>query len=182
MARIMGAPRVLGLFASVLFLGQIPLSANPITTETFTFTGPCVDCTGVGVGTLVLANYTLGADLTTDNFVSFSYTSNLTTFTLTGVGPDFGEIDSIFGILPETLPSAADVTFTSSQLLVFQSASSGTWCAGISGCNLDFGIEGATWQAGVPEPATGALMFAGFGGLTLLWLARKIRRVGASHS
>jgi hypothetical protein len=109
--------------------------------------------------------------------VSFSYTSNLTTFTLSGVGPDFGQIDSISGLLPDVLPSAADIQFTTSQILVFQSASSGTWCAGVTGCNLDFGIEGGTWQAGVPEPAPWALMIIGFSGLTLLWQV-KVRRLG----
>src|SRR5713101_411740 len=116
------AMRILTLAASLIIFGQIPLMAIPISLETFTFTGPCADCTGTGIGTLVLVNYTLGNDLTTDNFVSFSYTSDLTTFSLSGVGSANGQIDSISGLLPTILPAAADLAFTTSGLtLAFQS-------------------------------------------------------------
>lgn len=172
------APRILVVAAFLMIFGQIPLSAVPITIDTFTFVGPCADCTGFGIGTLVLTNYTLGNAMTPANFTSFTYTSNLTSFSLNGVGPGVGQIDSISGLLPAILPSSADISFTTTQLLVFQSAVSGTWCAGINGCNLDFGIQGGTWQAGViPEPATSALIIAGFGALTLLRRV-KARRLG----
>jgi hypothetical protein len=47
-------------------------------TTTYQFVGQCTDCSGTGVGLLTVRNYTLGNALEYCNFVSFSYTSNLT--------------------------------------------------------------------------------------------------------
>ena len=46
------------------------------TQATYRFVGQCSDCTGTGVGMLTVQNYTLGTELTSCNFVSFTYTSN----------------------------------------------------------------------------------------------------------
>ena len=48
---------------------------------TYDFSGTCQDCTG-GTGTLIVQDYTPGTTLTTANFVSWSYISNLVNYSL----------------------------------------------------------------------------------------------------
>jgi hypothetical protein len=83
--------------AATVFAGLSHASAI----TTYTFTGDCTDCTGQGMGTLVLQNYTLGDELETSNFVSFTYSSNLLSFT--------SDDGSLFGVLPVNLPAPANV-------------------------------------------------------------------------
>jgi hypothetical protein len=161
--------------AAFLAAGQLQLHAtivNPF--STYTFTGDCLDCTGQGHGTLVLQNYTLGNPFDITNFVSFSYTSNLTSFVLNGTGSGVGQASAFAGSLPAMLPSFADVNIDSQSVQIFNSSSSGSWCAGFNGCNLDFGTNGVfdSPSAAVPEPASLASTFTGLAGLMLIGLRR----------
>jgi hypothetical protein len=157
---------------------QMPLGASQVVipNSTFTFTGDCLDCTGQGSGILILQNYTLGNAFDISNFVSFSYSSDLTTFVLsgTGFGPD--QVSDFSGSLPAALPAFADVNISSQGVQAFGPASSGSWCAGVNGCNLDFGVNGV-FASDVPEPASLALMFTGFAGLMLMGLRRTKHRM-----
>ena len=163
--------------ALIAIIGLAPLSAGIIINpnSSFTFTGDCLDCTGQGTGTLVLQNYTLGNPFDITNFVSFSYTSNLMTFVWSGIGSGPDQVSDFSGSLPATLPAYADINISSQSVQVFGPVSSGSWCVGINGCNLDFGINGV-FDAGVPEPASLALTLTGFAGLMLMRLRRANRR------
>ncbi len=61
--------------AVLLGLPQVA-HADPISYETFIFTGTCSGCAGTSVGVLTLTNYTPGTALTTANFVSFVFSSS----------------------------------------------------------------------------------------------------------
>ena len=139
---------------------------------TYQFVGQCTDCTGTGVGQLTVQNYTLGTALYSCNFVSFTYTSNLTSFT---IAPS--DSPNLSGTLPASLPSAATVrVFSGSN--AFESNSGGAWCAG-TGCVGDIGSS-SIWgypTAAVPTLSTPAwcalgLLLAGAGAL----LAQRARR------
>ena len=143
--------------ALVGFLGAVQIgSAISTTTATYYFTGTCSDCTGTGQGTLVLQNYTLGSSLTNANFVSWSYTSNLLTYSVTPASnPSF----SIYGTMPATLPGAspnavviANQPNAGPTFMDFVAESNGSWCAGHT-CADDNGTNG-TWSAATPAPTT----------------------------
>ena len=75
-------------------LGAASASAE-IAVQVYDFTGECTDCTGTGIGTLILlADYTLGTPLSADDLYSFNYSSNLI------------PSDEISGILPVGLGPA----------------------------------------------------------------------------
>ena len=154
---------VLCVFALALLT---PLSADPISTTTYTFTGTCtVDCEGVGTGTLVLTGYTPGTALDISNLVSFTYTSDF----LGTWSPSISEID---GVIPDSsqLPSPLSIRIYVPNFQYFFTYDSGDWCIG-NRCASDAGVEGV-WAAaapqGVPEPSTVLLSLAGFGALALL--------------
>jgi len=135
---------------------------------TYQFIGNCEDCTGTGVGTLVLSNYTQGDNLNNSNFVSFSYTSNL----LPEVTILSSDLTFFGGSIPADLPSAANV-FMASDSLQFSSSSTGEWCIGKS-CLADFGntsVWAAASTSGVPEPTSFVLV----GGAVLLMSRRRWR-------
>ena len=144
------------------------------TYSSFTFTGTCRDCTGVGVGTLKLQNYTVGQNLTTDNFVEFTYASNL----LPNV--DVTSVASLTGNLA-VIPRANTVFFnTAGYTFTFGSSAGGFWCLG-GACADD---DGPThiWSSpnpapGVPEAASWAMMLAGFG---MIGLAMRRGRTAVS--
>ena len=72
--------RAIVVATALVFGLPFAAQANPVTTSTFTFTGTCTDCTGFGIGTLVLQNYTLGNPIDTNtNYVSWFYQSDLLT-------------------------------------------------------------------------------------------------------
>jgi hypothetical protein len=136
---------------------------------TYQFVGQCTDCTGTGVGQLTVQNYTLGTALSSCNFVSFTYTSNLTSFTITAPGSF-----SLEGTLPASLPSAASVRVIGTGRNNFQSNTGGSWEVGLS----DRGT-GGIWSlpSAVPTLSTAALcalglLLAGAGAL----LAQRARR------
>ena len=147
------------------------------TNTTFVFTGYCFDCTGTATGELVVKDYTLGDVLTTGNFVSFTYSSNLTSFSLDTVTSLVGS----FSVLPG---SAFVVLFNDDY--AFSSLSTpffSPWCAGATGtCGSDFGFV-SSWALGtgaVPEPAMWVAMVVGFGllGTTM----RRPRRISALYA
>jgi len=103
---------------------------------TYQFVGQCTDCSGTGVGVLTVQNYTLGDTLTGCNLVSFTYTSNLTSFTITAPGSF-----SLGGTLPASLPSAALVRVMGTGRNNFESNTDGAWRVGLT----DYGT-GGTWS------------------------------------
>src|SRR5260370_39733665 len=116
---------------------SLPLRAGIINpTTTYYFTGGCLDCTGQGKGTLVVQNYTLGNPFDITNFVSFSYTSNLTNFVLSGTGSNPGQASAFSGSLPAMLPSFADVNIDSQSVQIFNTVTTGSCCADFNDCNL----------------------------------------------
>ena len=171
--------RMMRLFTALAALfGVVALAAPAAATDTkFLFTGLCIDCTGTGTGELVLKNYTLGDVLTKSNFVSFTYTSNLTSFSL-------DHVTSLVGSF-STLPGSAFVALYDEDY-VFSSFSTpffSPWCAGSTGtCGSDFGLI-SSWSlvaGSVPEPAMWAAMVLGFGllGATM----RRPRRAGMLYA
>lgn len=165
------------LTALIALFGAAVLAAPATATNTsFLFTGNCFDCTGTATGELVVKDYTLGDVLTTGNFVSFTYSSNLTSFTLDTVTSLVGS----FTVLPG---SAFVVLFNDDY--AFSSLSTpffSPWCAGATGtCGSDFGFFSSWSLAGsVPEPAMWVAMVMGFGllGATM----RRPRRIGALYA
>jgi len=159
-----------------------PLKATQIIPQTipanevYSWSGVCTDCSMENVtGTLTLGGtYTLGSEITTSNFVSFSYSGSnlLSPFTILD-----SEVVSIAGLLPLTLPGAANLTILaniSSVSVPFETVSNGFWCAG-SDCLGDMGGN-STYSAAVssiPEPGSIALFCCG-GALALLG-ARKLK-------
>ncbi len=172
---------VLKLFPLVVLAAGLSTTANAITItdSTYTFSGTCTaDCTGTGTGTLVLANYTLGNSFTNSNFVSFSYSSNFLSYSISEP-----ELDNFSGSLIGPLPASENVFITSVSnatfggnftTIRFDSGSSGVWCTGGFGaCSSDSGTNGV-WSAvtsGVPEPATYLSVL--LAGAALLALRRK---------
>lgn len=150
------------LTAVAALFGMAALSAPAAAVDTtFLFKGTCGDCTGTGTGTLVLKNYTIGEVLSADNFVSFSYTSNLTTFT-------FNSVKTLIGSL-SSLPGANFVEFNNDDFVFSSFAAGGIspWCTGSTGtCGSDFGLS-SSWSlaaaGAVPEPAIWLVMVLGFG-------------------
>lgn len=137
------------------------------TQTTFQFTGVCSDCTGNGIGILTLQNYTQGRLMEPADFVSFTYSSNLTNFTIPAGATGF----NINGTLPATLPASPSVSISGNGI-VFASVAptelspTGSWCAG-AGCGTDTGTS-FTWgpptspiTSASPAPALNDWMLAG---------------------
>jgi hypothetical protein len=146
------------LTALAALIGLATMAA-PAAATTFEFSGACIDCSGTGTGTLVLKDYTLGDTLTTSNFVSFTYSSNLLSYALSSVDDLTGSLTAVTG--------PAYVAFHGGGYS-FNSVPIGPispWCTGAAGsCAADFGFF-SSWAlaASVPEPAMWAVMVLGFG-------------------
>jgi hypothetical protein len=169
-------PRTPLRFAALLFAVSIfQAPAVPLATlTTFVFRGNCSDCSGQGIATLVLQNYTLGASLTNANFVSLNYSSNLLSFSLSS-----SDNPGVFGSLPVTLPAAANVSIFANpccnRQLVTQISGNGFWCAGNS-CGDDIGT-GAVW-AFPSNPGAGPTGVPALTDVTLGCLAIAIAVIG----
>ncbi|MDR3439438.1 PEP-CTERM sorting domain-containing protein [Telmatospirillum sp.] len=113
---------------------------------------------------ITLANYTLGNNITADNFVSFTYDGSnlLPKYTITS-----DEIMYIKGSLPGDLPGSARIGLETSAYVFFGSDVDGSWFTG-SVTPDDQGGAG-TWSVAsstpVPEPACLALLGIGLAGL-----------------
>ena len=130
------------------------------TQATYRFVGQCSDCTGTGVGMLTVQNYTLGTELTSCNFVSFTYTSNLTSVTMTQ-----SDSPNLSGMLPVSLPATANVSIRDfATEMRFDSDVSGTWSVGAF--HPDDTGTSSLW--GYPAPAVPTLGIAAF--CALGWL------------
>jgi hypothetical protein len=127
----------------------------------FEFTGVCADCSGTGVGELILSNYTPGQNITNSNFVSFSYTSNLFSYSV-GFTPWGDQLGAISGMLGSGWGSFIDIVAwgllvdlqdVPTPPIVFVVSPSGNWCVGVN-CGEDNG-PASSWDVvgAVPEPA-----------------------------
>jgi len=175
--------------AAILFAGLS--HADSITT--YTFTDNCCDDgggPGSGTGTLVLQNYTLGDQLQTSNFVSFSYSSFFGSFS----NDVLNSTGSLSGTLPASLPGPANLEIDGlvppsclscpgldflSETTNDDAFSLGTPSEIGTGSALDFGSDGI-WSAAapnnaVPEPSLLVMLTAGLAGL-LAWRARFSRK------
>jgi hypothetical protein len=162
---------IAAMIAAVLAFSS-PCAAS-VLVEDFYFTGACQDCTGNGTGTLILEYYTQGNDISNDNFVSFSYSSNLLTLSFSGIGTGASQLTSITGDLTG-LPGPALVSMETGSGAVFYSDPSGYWCAGTSACGGDHGLT-SQWSttSATPLPAALPLFAGGLGALGLLGWRRK---------
>jgi hypothetical protein len=150
--------------------GFVLLLANSAsaTDVVYDFTGDCRDCTGTSSGVLTLtSDYTLDDALTTSNFISFTYTSNLIS-SLTIANSDLQDISGSISTIPGVNYVIIDTPTTT-----FQSYLSYFWCIGDFDCGEDDG-DNFSWTLGsagsggatggaVPEPGTWTLIIAGVG-------------------
>ena len=163
------------LTAMAALIGLATLAA-PAAATTFGFSGICIDCAGTGTGTLVVKDYTLGDTLTSSNFVSFTYSSNLLSYALSSVDDLTGTLTA--GTGPAYVAfHGGGYTFSS-----FAAGPFSPWCTGLTGaCGSDFGLF-SSWSlaASVPEPAMWGVMVLGFGLLGASM--RRPRRVGQLYA
>jgi len=169
--------RIMRFLTALAALFGLASMAAPAGAVTFDFSGPCIDCVGTGKGTLVLKNYHFGDVLTSSNFVSFSYTSNLLTYSLASVDDLTGSLTDVTG--PAYVGfHGGGYTFNSLVAGPFS-----PWCTGTTGtCGSDFGLI-SSWSlvaGAVPEPAAWTAMVLGFGLLGASM--RRPRRVGSLYA
>ena len=169
--------RTMRLLTALAALFGMAAFAVPAAAVDFEFSGTCIDCSGTGKGTLVLKDYTFGDTLTAANFVSFTYSSNLLSYTLHSVDDLTGSLTDVTG--------PAFVVFHGGGF-TFDSLVAGPfspWCTGSTGaCSSDFGLV-SSWSlaaSAVPEPAMWGAMVLGFGLLGASM--RRPRRVGLMHA
>ena len=157
------------------------LAMAPAEAVTYTFTGLCGDCAGTVTGVLTLADdYVPGDPLTADDFVSFSYGSNLIQAFSVNV------IQNISGSFADALTQNAEIdilthdvydnrgqgtyeliTHSDGNWAIYYAADQRVGGEGGTG-NVDFGTLG-TWTLGspdgVPEPGVWTMMTLGFAGI-----------------
>lgn len=106
-------------------LAASPAQASGLTT--FLFAGNCTDCQGVGLGTLVLQNWTPGHAATVDNFYSWSYASSLISynFSLANTSPQAFNFQADFANLQPDQPASVEALLSYSYLAGFQTDAAG---------------------------------------------------------
>lgn len=157
---------LLGSATFFVFAASSVSAVTVLPTYTYNFQGACAanDCTGFGVGLLTLN--TSSTTISASNFVGFSYMSNLVNFTI------YGNTNGAMASGSLTALPGPDYTLFSDNSYTFTSSSSGGWSVGrtiliSAGSDEDRGAT-SIWAAGpaavaaVPEPATWAMMLAGF--------------------
>jgi hypothetical protein len=160
---------LVAIAALVLLSVAVPQAqAIPLTTS-ISFDGTCTDCTGHGLGTLLVTGFVPGNQFTLNsgNFVSFTYQgSNLQSpFVI-----NTSNVTTVAGTLGPNFPGPFNVQIVSLTLQVeFQSFSDGTWQIFNPTLN-DFGAASSFDTAGVPEPET--IVLTGIG-ILALGLGRK---------
>jgi hypothetical protein len=180
--------RLIGLCVAATLLAGLSHASDIITT--YDFTGDCGDCDGQGTGTLVLQNYTLGDPLETSNFVSFTYSSNISYISTDGLDPD-PEYGFLEGMLPVDLPGPANVGIGGLELVPgstefevgFESLTSNSDAWQIVELDDDYGTNGiwsaAAAKTAVPEPSSFVMLAAGLAGL-VAW-RRRHRSPGVNY-
>ena len=160
----------LGLFAAASSANAVVAVA----TTTYTFSGACTDCTGTGVGTLVLQNYTPGQDLRDDEVISFDYVSNLVRYSF--IEPSIsGSLSNLPGQNGVSISGLAQVNGEGLAYTYFYSNTDGAWAIGIPAA--DYGSS-HLWNgaAAAPEPSEWTLMIVGGGGAGLALRRARRRR------
>jgi hypothetical protein len=159
----------LSLMLGGILIASMPMQATTIVTAqptALTFTGNCTDCSGTGVGTLTVTGYSPGNPLvlSTSNFVSFTYVSNLLpTFAITAP-------TAFSGTIPAALPATFSLTLIGTGGEFITNSAAPSWCIGPgTTCTADHGTTFSIAVASNPTPEPGALslMILGFGGLGL---------------
>ncbi|MES2393592.1 MAG: PEP-CTERM sorting domain-containing protein [Acidobacteriota bacterium] len=146
-------------------MGQIA-HADPVTYETFVFTGTCPSCTGTGLGVLTLTNYTLGDAVTTANFVSFVFSSSDLS---TPAEITAADLTRFTGSLGEDGAYAVKIRKVG---IDFASRATGGWCIAVNpgvpvSCSPDQ-VSSSNWVALTPEPGAGSLLGLGLVGIGLV--------------
>jgi hypothetical protein len=154
--------------AALLSAGTVARAGSIIALEVFNYSGTCTDCTFSNGTLLTIASYTPGSPLSTSPFITFTYTSNLVSFTINQNSPGF----FVSGGLPATLPGAATLIIQDNQW-EFSSNSSGAWF--VNQIPADFGPANS-WSAASAVPEPGATAMLGLGLAVLAAVRARYRR------
>jgi hypothetical protein len=159
------------LSSAALALGIATVSLWPESASAnvvFDFSGTCdFGCSGTATGVLTLTNaYVYGTDITSTDFVSFSYTSSDLSFDITsastslegGLNSD-GSFDATGELIVVVASGAGEFEFAS----VPGQFAAGTWQDPSQDVGYSFTFTNVT--SSVPEPSTWAMMLLGFAGL-----------------
>lgn len=176
--------RVFTVFSVLLFA----LAAHA-STVVYNFHGVCTDCSNDapfngGNGLLTLSDYTAGDDITSDNFVSFVYNSDiLTNYSFYGTDEDL-YISGSVGLGAQDYLNIHETNgkYFNANASITLPGEGGpinlpqNWCTGNS-CLADYGttftFTSASSPAATPEPGSLALLGTGMASLAALRKRRK---------
>jgi hypothetical protein len=158
--------RLLSCLALLLLVFVAPARATSVGQSVFDFSGDCFDCyqgEGSVSATLTVTGYALGDEITTKNFVSFTYNGSDLLGAFTVADADVIDDGFVNGAIGSPLPGPYEFSVDGGGHLFqsYISDSEGFWCAGAS-CASDVG-NNAVWSQGasVPEPASIAMFGLG---------------------